>query len=220
MVWRDVFSLSKRPAQGYIPISGNVGGCSLAQSIHASCHLVPGTMCRGHGYLCHDGLLHRSGPASRDDWTGTARPISSHGHLHPLPSSSHGPIHQPVGCSDAPSIFCCCQQGWCRVNACAGKFLCMLLSSTCLLTTISFFGQATYMHGVNISGLFVLCASAFCFFVVITMQFIERGISSSSADDEGGGLAASFQVRTAWMHSNACMQSCTRHQGWVNKVKL
>lgn len=36
--------------------------------------------------------------------------------------------------------------------------------------------HASYMHGVNISGLFVLCASGFTFFVVLTMQFIERGL--------------------------------------------
>ena len=51
--------------------------------------------------------------------------------------------------------------------------------------------HASYMHGINISGLFVLCASAFTFFVVLTMQFIERGLHGQQ---DGGLLAASFQV--------------------------
>ena len=53
--------------------------------------------------------------------------------------------------------------------------------------------HASYMHGVNISGLFVLCSSSFTFFVVLTMQFIERGLHGNQ---DGGLLAASFQART------------------------
>lgn len=48
------------------------------------------------------------------------------------------------------------------------------------------------MHGINVSGLFVLSASAFTFFVVMTMQFVDRGIrGDASAGSEI--LMASFQ---------------------------
>lgn len=60
--------------------------------------------------------------------------------------------------------------------------------------------NAAYMHGINISGLFVLCASSFTFFVVLTMQFVDRGLrssgpnGSSSSDEAVGMLVASFQA--------------------------
>ena len=55
--------------------------------------------------------------------------------------------------------------------------------------------NASYMHGINISGLFVLCASSFTFFVVLTMQFVDRGLRSGSSSRDGVDLlVASFQV--------------------------
>jgi hypothetical protein len=54
--------------------------------------------------------------------------------------------------------------------------------------------QASYIHGTNISGLFVLCASSFTFFVVITMQFVDRGIRSHQQGVEN--LLTSFQAST------------------------
>ena len=57
--------------------------------------------------------------------------------------------------------------------------------------------NAAYMHGINISGLFILCASSFTFFVVLTMQFVDRGLRSSGNNSSDGGLEvlmASFQV--------------------------
>ena len=38
-----------------------------------------------------------------------------------------------------------------------------------------------YMHGINISGLFVLCGASFTFFLVLTMHLMDRGRSSSSS---------------------------------------
>lgn len=34
-----------------------------------------------------------------------------------------------------------------------------------------------YWHNLHVSGLFVLCAAAFCFFVVLTMHMLDRGRS-------------------------------------------
>lgn len=74
--------------------------------------------------------------------------------------------------------------------------------------------HASYMHGINISGLFVLCASGFTFFVVLTMQFIERGLHGQQ---DSGLLAASFQVsfliRSSLIPEKQCLipRECRRN---------
>lgn len=40
-----------------------------------------------------------------------------------------------------------------------------------------------YMHSINISGLFVLCAASFTFFVVLTMHLMDRGRSEGAYDN-------------------------------------
>lgn len=63
------------------------------------------------------------------------------------------------------------------------------------LTAVAFTNEsavyaAAYDHGVGISGLYVLSASSFTFFAVLTMNFLERGLASAS--DEGR-MASSMQ---------------------------
>lgn len=45
-------------------------------------------------------------------------------------------------------------------------------------------GEGYYMHGLNISGLFVLCAASFTFFVVLTMHLVDRGRTSHERGGE------------------------------------
>lgn len=41
-----------------------------------------------------------------------------------------------------------------------------------------------HMHGINTSGLFVVCAASFCFFVVLTMHLLDRSNHNNMRDKE------------------------------------
>jgi hypothetical protein len=45
--------------------------------------------------------------------------------------------------------------------------------------------EGYYMHGINVSGLFVLCSASFTFFVVLTMQLLDRGSNSHRHVESG-----------------------------------
>jgi hypothetical protein len=41
-----------------------------------------------------------------------------------------------------------------------------------------------YMHNINISGLFVICAASFTFYVVLTMHIMDRGRNENLSEQE------------------------------------